>query len=160
MRLSECHSLPVPLADAWDALNDLDVLLRALPGCEMLLEIARDEFVGEMAVPFGPLTSRFTIYVQRRDIDAPHRCTLHFETRTAGAGGTGSAAMRLAPEGANATTLQVELDVQPSGLVAQFGGPLIDLAAQQMADLFFERFCRGAVARHAGTPMPMPMAMS
>jgi hypothetical protein len=154
MRLSERHSLPVPLADAWGALNDLDVLLQALPGCEMLLELARDEFVGEMAVPFGPLTSRFTIYVQRRDIDAPHRCTLHFETRSSGAGGKGSAAMRLAPQGADATTLHVEVDVRPSGLVARFGGPLIDLAAQQMADLFFERFRRGAIARHSGVPLP------
>ena len=37
MRLSESHSLPVPLADAWAALNDLQVL----PGCESLLEIGR-----------------------------------------------------------------------------------------------------------------------
>jgi len=54
MRLSVRHILPVPPAEAWSALNDLAVLQQALPGCESLLEIAPDEFVGEMAVaPVG-----------------------------------------------------------------------------------------------------------
>ena len=147
MRLSESHSLPVPQAIAWAALNDLDVLREALPGCESLLEIARDEYVGEMAIPLGLATSRFTVYVHRRDIDAPHRCTLHFETRTTGAGGTGSAALALAPDGAAATTLQVDIAVQIDGLMAQLGAPLIDVVARQMAALFFQRLRAGAVAR-------------
>ena len=154
MRLSEIHSLPVPLADAWAALNDLQVLREALPGCESLLEIAPDEFVGEMAVPLGPATSRFTIYVHRRDIDAPHRCTLRFETRTAAAGGTGSASMALTPAGDEATTLQVDVAVEIDGLMARIGAPLIDVAARQMAALFLERLGACATARRAAAPMP------
>jgi len=156
MRLSDSHALPVPLDLAWAALNDLDVLRHALPGCESLLEIATDEFVAEMAIPLGLATPRCTVYVHRRDIQAPRACTLHFETRTpgAGAGGTGSAALRLAPTGADATTLQVDLGVAVNGLVAQLSAPLIDIAAHQMAALFFERFRAAAVARHAGAPMP------
>ena len=154
MRLSESHPLPVPLADAWAALNDLQVLREALPGCESLLEIAPDEFVGEMAVPLGPATSRFTIYVHRRDIEAPHRCTLRFETRTAAAAGTGSAAMALTPDGDEITTLQVDIAVEIDGLMARIGAPLIDVAARQMAALFFERLGACAAARHAAAPMP------
>ena len=152
MHLSESHLLPVPLADAWAALNDLDVLRQALPGCESLLEIADDEFVGEMAVPLGVTTSRFTIYVHRRDVEAPHRCALRFEARAAGAGGTGSAAFALAPDGDEATTLRVDVAVAIDGLMAQLGAPLIDVAARQMAALFFERL--GALARRAAAPMP------
>ena len=153
MRLSESHLLPVPQPDAWAALNDLPVLRHALPGCETLLEIAPDEFVAEMAIPLGLATPHCTVYVHRRDIRAPHACTLHFETRTPGAGGTGSAALRLTPAGDDATTLQVDLAVTVDGLVAQLGGPLIDIAAHQMAALFFERLREGAIARHAGAPM-------
>ena len=152
MRLSESHLLPVPLADAWAALNDLDMLRQALPGCESLLEIADDEFVGEMAVPLGVTTSRFTIYVHRRDVEAPHRCALRFEARAAGAGGTGSAAFALAPDGDEATTLRVHVAVAIDGLMAQLGAPLIDVAARQMAALFLERL--GALARRAAAPMP------
>ena len=156
MRLSKSHSLPVPLADAWAALNDLHVLRHALPGCESLLEIAPDEFAGEMAVPLGLVTSRFTIYVHRRDIEAPRRCTLYFETRMpgAGAGGSGSAAMGLTPDGDDATSLQVDVDVRIDGLMAQLSAPLIDVVAHQMAGVFFERLRAGAVTRHAGAPMP------
>lgn len=154
MRLSESHPLPVPLVDAWAALNDLGVLRQALPGCESLLEIADDEFVGEMAVPLGLTTPRFTIYVHRRDLEAPRRCTLRFETRTAGGGGTGSAAFALTPAGADATTLQVDVDVEIDGLMAALGAPLIDVAARQMAALFFERLGAGALARRAAAPMP------
>ena len=153
MRLSESHSLPVPLADAWAALNDLDVLRLAVPGCESLLEIARDEFVGEMAVPLGLATSRFTIYVHRRDVDAPRGCTLRFETRTAGGGGTGNAAFALTSAGDEATTLQVDVDVAMGGLIAAIGAPLIDVAARQMAALFFDRVEACAVARRTAAPM-------
>jgi carbon monoxide dehydrogenase subunit G len=146
MRLSESHLLPVPLADAWAALNDLDVLRQAVPGCESLLEIADDEFVGEMAVPLGLATSRFTIYVHRRDVEAPRACTLRFETRTAGGGGTGSAAFALAPAGDEATTLQVDVEVAIDGPMALLGAPLIDVAARQMAALFFERLAARAAA--------------
>ena len=154
MRLSESHPLPVPLADAWAALNDLDVLRQALPGCESLLEIAIDEFVGEMAVPLGLGISRFTIYVHRRDIEAPRRCTLRFETRTAGGGGTGSAALALTPEGDEAAMLQLDVAVEIEGLIAQISAPLIDVAARQMAALFFQRLGAGALARRTAVPMP------
>ena len=154
MRLSERHTLPVPLHHAWAALNDLAVLQQALPGCESLLEIAPDEFVGEMGVPLGLATSRFTIHVHRRDVDAPRACTLHFETRTAGTGGTGSAALSLAPDGADATTLLAEIAVQVEGLLATLGSPLIEPVAHRMADEFFARLRAATVARHAGDDAP------
>ena len=154
MRLSEHHTLPVPPDEAWATLNDLAVLQQALPGCESLLEIAPDEFVGEMAVALGLATSRFTIYVHRRDIDAPRACTLHFETRTTGANGAGSAALALAPDGADATTLAADIAVQVDGLLASLGSPLIEPIARRMADEFFARLRAAAVARHAGDDAP------
>lgn len=138
MRLSQTHALPVPLDDAWTALNDVALLQRALPGCESLLEIAPDEFVGQMAVPFGPAISRFTVYVRRQDVQAPRRCALHFETRTRGVNGRGSAALRLVPDGAASTTLQADIAVSIEGVVGVLGAPLIEGIAQEMARQFFE----------------------
>lgn len=152
MRLSERHALPVALADAWSALNDLDLLQRALPGCESLLEIAPDEFVGEMALALGPATSRFTIYVRRHDIEAPRRCALHFETRTAGVGGRGGAALLLVADGAARTTLHADIDVDIDGVAGLLGAPLIDLAAREMARQFFEALGALAATRRARAP--------
>ena len=138
MRLSESHRLPVPLLDAWNALNDVATLRRALPGCESLLEVARDEFVADMAVPLGLTTTHLTVYVHRREIEAPHHCTLYFETRTDRTGGTGSAALRLTPDGASATVLRADIVVDIEGVIGVLGAPLIELAAHEMARQFFE----------------------
>src|SRR5262249_17522834 len=129
--------------------NDLAVLRDALPGCESLIEIAPDEFVGEMAVALGPVTSRFTLHVLRRDVDAPRACTLRFETRSAPDGGTGEAALRLAPADAGATTLQADVAVEVDGLLGTLGAPAIELAARRMAGAFFDRLRASALARDA-----------
>jgi carbon monoxide dehydrogenase subunit G len=147
MRLRESHSLPVPLGHAWAALNDVAILQRVLPGCESLIEIARDEFVGEMAVPMGLATHHFTVYVHRRDIVAPRRCTLHFETRTGGTNGVGSATLALSADRATATTLQADIAVTLDGVLGVLGAPLVELAAHEMARQFFEGLGRAASAR-------------
>ena len=154
MRLSERHVLPVPLPAAWAALNDLAVLRDALPGCESLIEIAPDEFVGEMAVPLGLVTTRFTLHILRRDVDAPRACTLRFETRAAGASGVGEAALQLAADDANATTLQADIAVDVDGLLGALGAPAIELAARRMAGEFFARLREAALARDARGRMP------
>jgi len=147
MRLSERHVLPVPLPAAWSALNDLDVLRDALPGCEALIEIAPDEFVGEMAVPLGLATSRFTLYVARRDVDAPRACTLRFETRLVGTGGAGEAALHLSAVDDDATDLRADIAVEIDGLPGTLGAPAIEFAARRMAGEFFARLRAAALAR-------------
>ena len=144
MRLRESHSLPVALDNAWTALNDVAILQRVLPGCESLIEIARDEFVGEMAVPMGLATHHFTVYVHRRDVVAPRHCTLHFETRTAGTAGVGAAVLALAADGATSTLLEADIAVTLDGVLGVLGAPLIELAAHEMIRQFFEGL--GAVA--------------
>jgi carbon monoxide dehydrogenase subunit G len=154
MRLRERHLLPVPLRAAWEALNDLAVLRDALVGCELLVEIAPDEFVGEMAVPLGVITSRFTLYIVRLDVDAPRACTLRFETRTAAASGAGEAALLLESDDAGATTLQADISVEVDGLLGALGAPAIDLAARRMAGEFFDRLRAAALARDARARQP------
>jgi len=149
MRLRERHVLPVALPIAWAALNDLAVLRDALPGCESLVEIAPDEFVGEMAVALGPITSRFTLYILRRAVDAPRACTLRFETRTAAASGAGEAVLLLEADDAGATALLADISVEVDGLLGSLGAPAIDLAARRMAGEFFVRLRAAALAREA-----------
>ncbi len=160
MRLSERHSLPLPLDKAWSSLNDVATLRRALPGCESLVQLAADEFVAEMAVPMGLTTTRLTVYVHRRDIEAPQRCTLHFEARTDRTGGTGSAALQLAADGPSATTLHADIAVAIDGVIGVLGAPLIELAAHEMARQFFEGLRALAIestrAPRAGARAHMP----
>jgi carbon monoxide dehydrogenase subunit G len=149
MQLRETRRLPVPLVDAWDALNDLALLQAAIPGCESLAQTGADTFDATMALPVGPLTSRFTARLRRADIDAPNGCTLHFEASTLAASGAGRAAMRLKADGETDTTLDIDIDVRIDGAMAQFGGPLVDIAAQRIASEFFARFVAALEERRA-----------
>ena len=153
MRLSESHSLPVPLHQAWDVVNDVAILRRALPGCESLIQIAPDEFVAEVALSMGLANVHLTVYVHRRDIEAPHRCALHFETRTERTGGTGSAVLELVSDGASTTTLQADIAVEIEGVIGVLGAPLIELAAHEMARQFFQGLRALAAERRAHARM-------
>ncbi len=147
MQLSDHHSLPVSIAQAWAALNDLALLQQAIPGCESLVQTDEDRFDATMAMPVGPLTTRFIAHLRRCDVDEPHGCTLHFDADSMGVRGAGSAGMRLRGEGDAVTTLSYDLIVQVDGLIARLGSSVVDLAAQHMARQFFERFCSGLIAR-------------
>lgn len=149
MRLRVHRSLPVPLAEAWDALNDLALLQWALPGCEALVQTGAQAFEATMALPVGPLIPRFTARLRRDAIDAPRACTLHFEAATAAGGGSGQADMRLRAEGRDATLLEIEVGVRLDGVLARFCGPLVDGAARRTADEFLDRFVDGIGERHA-----------
>ena len=149
MRLSESHTLPVPLDEAWTALNDVALLGRALPGCDSLVQLAADEFVAEMAVAMGLTTTHLTVYVHRRDVEPPRRCTLHFEARTERTGGAGSAVLQLVPAGNAASTLHADISVEIEGVIGVRGPPRIELAAHEMASQFFQGLRALAVARHA-----------
>ena len=151
MRLSESHTLPVPLDEAWTALNDAALLRRALPGCESLLEIAPDEFVAEMAVAMGLTTTHLTVYVHRRDVQAPRRSTLHFEARTERTGGSGSAVLQLVPAGTAASTLHADISVSIEGVIGVLGSPLIELAALGMTEADLETWCEDVHAQFAAT---------
>jgi carbon monoxide dehydrogenase subunit G len=147
MQLSETQSLPVPLAEAWAALNDLSLLQEAIPGCESLVQTGDDHFDATMAMPVGPLTTRFTARLRRCDVDAPHGCTLHFDANSPGGRSAGSAGMRLREDGGATTALSYDVTVEVEGVFAQMGSTLVDMAAQRMARQFFERFRSGLIAR-------------
>ena len=152
MQLRETRTLPVPLARAWAALNDLALLQQAIPGCESLVQTGDDAFDATMALPAGPLTTRFVTHLRRTDIDAPNACGLLFDARTMGGNGSGRADMRLKAAGRAATTLDVAITVEIEGALAQLGNALVELASQHMADEFFDRFVAGLDEQQAGAP--------
>ena len=136
MRLSESHACPSRSRQAWTAERPR-LLRRALPGCESLVEIAPDEFVAEMAVPLGLATAPFTVYVHRRDVDAPRPCTLHFETRTDARAAPAAPCSTLSPTARRRPRCRPtsRRDGRHHG---RAGRAAIELAAHEMAGQFFE----------------------
>jgi carbon monoxide dehydrogenase subunit G len=125
---------------AWDALNDPEVLKACIPGCEKVERTGEDSYALGMAVKVGPVAARFSGRIQLQDMQPPERYTLVFDGQGGAAGfGKGTAQVQLAPvEGG--TELSYTVQAQVGGKIAQVGQRLVDGVAKQMAEQFFQRF--------------------
>jgi carbon monoxide dehydrogenase subunit G len=142
MEMQGSRYLAVSQQQAWDALNDPEVLKACIPGCDKVEPAGEDQYVISMAVKVGPVAARFNGKIQLQDVMAPNRYTLVFEGQGGAAGfGKGSARVNLAPpaEGGGCE-LGYGVKAQVGGKIAQVGQRLIDGVARSMAEDFFKRF--------------------
>ena len=160
MQLTSTQSLPVDQAKAWSALNDIELLRSAIPGCESITPTAQDEYEVQLMAAVGPVKARFKGKLRLTDIVPPQSYTIHFEGQGGAAGhGKGSAAIRLEPKGANETLLHYDAKASVGGRLAQVGSRLVDMAAQKMAGEFFSTFSEKLRERHAApSEAPAPAA--
>jgi carbon monoxide dehydrogenase subunit G len=141
MELSESYSLPVPQGKAWEALNDMDVLRAAIPGCESIEPDGENAYTVSMRAAVGPVKANFKGRMSLTDIDAPNTYTVVFEGQGGVAGfAKGSAHVMLEPEGEEASKLTYKAEAQVGGKLAQIGSRLVDGAARKVAGEFFKRF--------------------
>ncbi len=148
-----------PCAVVWAALNDADVLRASLPGCRRLERSADDAFAVEAVARVGSVQAAFHGTLRISDLDPPNGYQLTGEGNGGPAGfARGSAAVRLVADG-DGTRLAYTVEAMVGGRLAQIGGRLIDAAANQMAEAFFERFA-ALVAPPAGDTMAAPEATS
>ena len=102
MELSGDILIGAPRAKVWEGLNDAEILVRSIPGCESMEEISPTERAARVMVKVGPVRARFTGHVRMEDIRPGEGCTLHFEGSGGPAGmAKGHSAVSLADEEVN-----------------------------------------------------------
>ena len=140
MKMTGQRLLPVPRQQAWDALNDPEMLKACIPGCDSIVQTDPSPFEVLMAARIGPVAARFKGRLTQSDVVEPESYTLAFDGQGGVAGfGKGTAAVRLTPvEGG--TMLDYEANAQVGGKIAQIGSRLVDAAAAKIADEFFKSF--------------------
>jgi carbon monoxide dehydrogenase subunit G len=132
--------IAAPRERVWDALQDPDVLRRAIPGCTTCERTAETAFKATAAVNVGPIATRFTGELKLLDVDAPAFCRIQGSGQGGSAGfAKGSATVTLAEDG-GFTLLSYTVNAEVGGKLAQLGGRLIESSARQMADQFFDNF--------------------
>ena len=152
--------IPAPRARVWEALNNPDVLKAAIPGCESMEKLGDNELKATAAVKIGPIAARFTGKVKLLDLDPPNSYRIEGEGQGGVAGfAKGGAVVRLVDDGAG-TLLSYDVKAQVGGKIAQLGARLIDAAAKQMADAFFNNFSAAVMAGEpeAGAAAPVVAA--
>jgi carbon monoxide dehydrogenase subunit G len=140
MDMQGSRQLAITQQQAWDALNNPEVLKTCIPGCDRVEATGENQYAIGMAVKIGPVSAKFTGKIALSDIKAPESYTISFEGQGGPAGfGKGNAKVLLAPN-AEGHLLSYTVHASVGGKVAQLGQRLIDGVAKSMAEDFFKRF--------------------
>jgi carbon monoxide dehydrogenase subunit G len=137
MEFDNTFEVPLPPAEAWPVLMDIQRIAPCMPGAQLTEVVDARTYKGNIAVRLGPVALTFAGLVKFEEIDDANR-TARVKaqgTDAKGRGGANAAAsFRLEPAGAGSKVL-VHTDLTLSGAVAQYGrgvGMIQATAAQLM----------------------------
>ena len=172
MDMTGQRTLKATQQQAWEALNDPEILKECIPGCKKFEATGDNAFAVSAGIKIGPVAATFNGNVQLTDIVAPTSYKLNFDAQGGVAGfGKGESAVELKPlpEGCE---LHYTVHSTVGGKIAQMGQRLIDGVAKNMAEDFFKRFDNEMQRLHpravadepepadGSTPSPMDIAGS
>lgn len=127
-------------ARVWMALNDPAVLTACIPGCEAVEQVGPLQKTARMMVKVGPVRAKFSGRILMSDVIDAESCAMTFEGSGGAAGmARGRSQVELSDEGEN-TRLRYTVQASVAGKLGLVGGRMIDGAAKQMADQFFNAF--------------------
>jgi carbon monoxide dehydrogenase subunit G len=164
MEMQASRPLAVSQQQAWDALNDPEVLKACIPGCDKVEATGEHQYAVGMALKIGPVSAKFAGKITLSDIQPPQSYTIAFDGQGGVAGfGKGQAQVRLEelpPDalGQPCCELHYRVQAQVGGKIAQLGQRLIDGAAKGMAEDFFKRFDEEMRRRHPRAEPPAEAA--
>ena len=133
MELTGDILIAAPRHKVWAGLNDPEVLVRCIPGCEAMEATSPTERTARVAVKVGPVRARFVGHIRMEDVRENEGCTLNFE----GSGGAAGMATRLREQREHAllwrqlTTIPLDVPL-PDGDFARGTGDTAEL--QSLAD--------------------------
>ena len=151
MEFDNAFEVPLPPAQAWKVLLDIERIAPCMPGAELTEVLGDNRYKGKINVRLGPVALTFAGLVKFDEIDEGNR-TARVSAQGTDAKGRGSAnavsVFRLEPAG-NGSKVLVHTNLNLSGAVAQYGrgvGIIQATAAQlmnQFAAALKEKFAQG-----------------
>jgi uncharacterized protein len=136
MKVTGQAVLHAPIEQVWAALNDPEVLVRTIPGCQRLELIGADQYAMTVSAGVASIKGTYAGEVALSDQQQPSSFLL--KARGAGAPGTVSADVRVhlsvAPEG---TRLDYDAEAVVGGVVGGVGQRMLAGVAKKMAGEFF-----------------------
>lgn len=141
MELHAEQQIAAPREHVFAALNDPDILMQCIPGCESLEKESDTELTATVVLKVGPVKAKFKGRVELSNLVPPESYSISGE----GAGGAagfakGGADIKLLEDG-NGTLLQYNVKADVGGRIAQLGGRLIESTAKTLSKKFFAKFC-------------------
>ena len=98
MDMTGQRTLQVTQQQAWEALNDPEILKACIPGCQKFEPAGDQKFAVAAGIKMGPVSALFNGHVQLTDIVAPESYKLNFDAQGGVAGfGKGESAVEIKP---------------------------------------------------------------
>tara|TARA_B100001059_G_C17560143_1_gene439657 strand:- start:144 stop:725 length:582 start_codon:yes stop_codon:yes gene_type:complete len=141
MKLSGSYQINLKKQKVWEALNDPEVLKKAIPGCEEFTKNSDTEFAAKATNKIGPFNATFTGDIELGDLDPPNSYKISGSGNSPVGFASGEATVKL-EDFENGTKLIYEVEANVGGKIAQVGSRLIDMTAKKMADIFFGKFSK------------------
>ena len=140
MEFDNSFEVPLPPAQAWKVLLDIERIAPCMPGAELTEVVGKDTYKGRIGVRLGPVALTFAGIVKFEEIDdAKHTARVSAQgTDAKGRGGANAASVfRLEPAGSGSKVL-VHTNLTLSGSVAQYGRGvgIIQATATQIMNQF------------------------
>jgi carbon monoxide dehydrogenase subunit G len=161
MEFDNSFEVPLPPAQAWTLLMDIERIAPCMPGARLTEVVDEKTYKGNIAVRLGPVALTFagTVVFEALD-EASHTARVRAQgTDAKGRGGAHAVAtFRLEPS-ADGSRVTVHTDLSLSGAVAQYGrgvGMIQSTAAQLMKQ--FAAALRAQVIADAGVAAPQAAA--
>lgn len=157
--LNHTFSVPVPIAEAWNVLTNVERIAPCLPGAQ-LQEVEGETYRGAVKVKVGPIQAQFkgqASFVEKDDVN--YKVVLKGEGRDTGGKGNASAVItaQLTAIDATSTQVNVNTDLSITGKVAQFGrGALADVSDKLLAQ--FSDNLNNLIASEPAAAAPAPEA--
>ena len=139
MKLSGSYQINLSKEKVWEALNDPEILKKAIPGCEEFTKNSDTEFTAKATNKIGPFNASFTGDVELTDLNPPNSYKITGSGNSPVGFASGEATVKL-EDNENGTKLIYEVEANVGGKIAQVGSRLIDMTAKKMADIFFGKF--------------------
>jgi carbon monoxide dehydrogenase subunit G len=140
MEFDNSFEVPLPPAQAWKVLLDIQRIAPCMPGAELTEVVGANTYKGKIGVRLGPVALTFAGIVKFDEIDdAKHTARVSAQgTDAKGRGGANAASVfRLEPAGSGSKVL-VHTNLTLSGAVAQYGRGvgIIQATATQIMNQF------------------------
>ncbi len=139
MKLSGSYQINLSKEKVWEALNDPEILKKAIPGCEEFKKNSDTEFTATATNKIGPFNASFTGDIELTNINPPNSYKITGSGNSPVGFASGEAIVRLEDHEIG-TNLIYEVEANVGGKIAQVGSRLIDMTAKKMADVFFGKF--------------------
>jgi carbon monoxide dehydrogenase subunit G len=154
VELEHRFTVPTPVADTWDAFNNLERIAPCFPGAS-LSSVDGDDFAGSVKVKLGPVSLLYNgsgRFVERDE--EKHLAVIEAKGKDKRGNGTASATItaKLSPEGEQ-TLVEVTTDLAITGKPAQFGRGVI----QDVSDKLLGQFV-SCLEQNLGGTAPEPEA--